>query len=205
MTIKKIHYVSGLTISVFIGLHLFNHFMSFWGPAAHISTMETIRLVYRNVFVETLLLLAVLTQIVSGIRLFIRKRTEVYGPFDRLQIFTGLYLALFLVIHLSAVMTGRFVLRLDTNFYFGAAGLNTFPFNLFFIPYYSLAMISVFGHVAAVHKNKMKRSVLGASPGQQAVWILIFGFVLSGILIYGLTNRFNGFQIPKEYKVLTGN
>lgn len=205
MTIKKIHYVSGLTISVFIGLHLFNHFMSFWGPAAHISTMETIRIFYRNVFAETVLLLAVLTQIVSGIRLFIRKRTEISGSFDRLQILTGLYLALFLIIHLSAVMTGRFVLRLDTNFYFGAAGLNTFPFNVFFIPYYSLAVISVFGHVAAVHKSKMSLSVLGISPGKQAIGILIFGIVLAGILIYGLTNRLNGFQIPKEYKVLTGN
>ncbi|RHX84193.1 hypothetical protein [Leptospira stimsonii] len=205
MTIKKIHYVSGLTLSVFIGVHLFNHFMSFWGPTAHISTMEILRFVYRNPLVETLLLIAVLTQIVSGIRLFIRKRKEVTNSFEQLQILTGLYLALFLTIHLSAVLTGRSVFHLDTNFYFGAAGLNTFPFNVFFIPYYSLAIISVFGHVAAVHRTKMKRSLLGASPGQQSVWILILGVVLAGFLIYGLTNRFNGFQIPKEYKVLTGN
>ncbi|AOP36335.1 hypothetical protein A0128_20160 [Leptospira tipperaryensis] len=205
MTIKKIHYISGLTLAVFIGLHLFNHFMSFWGPAAHISTMENLRLLYRNPIVETLLLLAALTQIVSGIRLFLEKRKDVSSFFDRLQIATGLYLALFLIIHLSAVLTGRFVLHLDTNFYFGAAGLNTFPYNIFFIPYYSSAVISIFGHVSAVHRNKMKRSVLGASPGQQAVWILISGIILAGILNYGLTNRYKGFEIPKEYKVLTGN
>ncbi|MBM9498703.1 hypothetical protein JWG44_00345 [Leptospira sp. 201903071] len=203
--IKKIHYFSGLTLAVFIGLHLFNHFASFRGPDAHISVMENLRFIYRNPVVETLLLFAVLTQIVSGIRLFLQKKKEISKTFDRVQIATGLYLAMFLIVHLSAVLTGRFVLHLDTNFYFGAAGLNTFPFNVFFIPYYSLAVISVFGHIAAIHRNKMKLTVLGASPGQQSVWILIVGVILAGILIYGLTNRFQKFKIPNEYKILTGN
>ncbi|MBM9578151.1 hypothetical protein JWG45_13420 [Leptospira sp. 201903070] len=203
--IKKIHYFSGITLALFIGFHLFNHFASFWGPEVHRFVMEKLRFVYRNPFVETLILLAVLTQIVSGIRLFIRKRKKNLETFDRVQIATGLYLVLFLVIHLSAVLAGRFILRLDTNFYFGAAGLNTFPFSIFFIPYYSLAVISVFGHLAAAHRNKMKLTVLGVSPVQQSVWILILGIILAGILIYGLTNRFQQFQIPKEYKILTGN
>jgi hypothetical protein len=40
-------------------------------------------------------------------------------------------MALFLIIHVSAVLTGRFILHLDTNFYFGVAGINNFPFSLF--------------------------------------------------------------------------
>lgn len=67
MTIKKIHYISGLTIILFIGLHLFNHLFSLFGAEKHIELMNSLRVIYRNIFVEAILLLAVLTQIISGL------------------------------------------------------------------------------------------------------------------------------------------
>jgi hypothetical protein len=102
-------------------------------------------------------------------------------------------------------MTGRLILKLDTNFYFGVAGLNTFPFNLFFIPYYGLAIFSFFGHIAAIHRKKMKISILGVSPIYQSKIILITSFLLIILIFYGLTNHFRGMAIPKEYKVLVGS
>jgi len=101
-------------------------------------------------------------------------------------------------------MGGRFFLNLDTNFYFGVAGLNTFPFNLFFVPYYGLAILSIFGHIAAIHSQKMKNSIFGWSPKQQANFILIKGIVLTVVIFYGLTNGFSGVEIPQEYNVLIG-
>lgn len=136
---------------------MFNHFISIFGAGRHISVMKNLRLFYRNMFVETTLLLAVLTQIISGLKLFISKRKTATTSFDKLQIWTGLYLAVFFVIHLSAVFAGRLYLHLDTNFYFGVAGLNSFPLNLFFIPYYGLAIISFFGHLSAVHNSKCNK------------------------------------------------
>jgi hypothetical protein len=112
--------------------------------------------VYRNVFIETLLLAAVLVQIITGLWLFNKGRKWASTFFEKLQIWSGLYLAIFFLIHLSAVLGGRWVLHLDTNFYFGVSGLNTFPFNLFFIPYYGLAVMSFFGHIAAIHQRKMR-------------------------------------------------
>ena len=132
---KKIHYISGLTIAIFIGLHLFNHFCSIFGADKHIIVMSSLRHSYRNMFVESILLLAVLVQIISGFKLFKTKRSIATSQFDKLHIWTGLYLAMFFIIHLSAVLSGRLFQHLDTNFYFGVAGLNSFPFNLFFIPY----------------------------------------------------------------------
>jgi hypothetical protein len=111
---------------------------------------------------------------------------------------------LFFLIHLSAVLGGRFILKLDTNFYFGVAGLNTFPFNLFFVPYYGLAIVSFFGHLAAIHHKKMQKTVLGISPNTQSKAILAFGIGLTFIIFYGLTNEFKGVEIPKEYQVLIG-
>lgn len=202
--IRKIHYFSGLTISVFVALHLCNHVWSIAGAEQHIELMNTLRLLYRNPLVEILLLTAVFVQILSGINLWRRTRKTMTKDFEKLHIYTGLYLAFFLFIHVSAVLGGRFYLKLDTNFYFGVAGLNTFPTNLFFIPYYSFAILAFFGHVASIHSKKMKRSLLGLTPRQQSIFILIVGFFLTILILYGLTNKFNGVIIPPAYKVLTG-
>lgn len=204
MTTKNIHYISGLAITIFIGLHLLNHTWSIFGADRHIEMMNNLRLLYRNIFVETILLLAVLVQIVSGLKLFKTNRKTAISQFDKLHIWAGLYLAIFFVIHLSAVLGGRFILHLDTNFYFGVAGLNSFPFNLFFIPYYGLAIFSFFGHIASIHNKKMKQSIFGLTPKRQSFAILTFGFILTIVIFYGLTNHFNGVTIPKEYNVLIG-
>ncbi|MFH7003459.1 hypothetical protein [Flavobacterium bizetiae] len=204
MTIKKLHYISGLTITIFVALHLCNHFISVFGAQDHIEMMNTLRLFYRNLFVETILLLAVALQIISGLKLFKTNRKLVLSKFDKLQIWTGLYLAIFFIIHLSAVLSGRLFLKLDTNFYFGVAGLNSFPFNLFFIPYYGLAILSFFGHIASIHNKKMEQSIFGLSPKAQSIIILVFGLIMTIVIFYGLTNHFHGVTIPKEYEVLIG-
>ena len=204
MTIKKLHYLSGLTITIFIGLHLFNHACSIFGAERHIEVMNSLRLFYRNIFVETILLIAVLVQIVSGLKLFRTKIKTAASSFDKLHIWSGLYLAIFFIIHLSAVLGGRLVLHLDTNFYFGVAGLNSFPFNLFFIPYYGLAILAFFGHIAVIHDKKMNQNILGLAPNGQAKAILVFGICLTIVIFYGLTNHFNGVEIPKAYNILIG-
>lgn len=204
MTIKRIHYISGLIITIFIGLHLFNHAYGIFGADKHIELMNTLRVIYRNVLVECVLLCCVILQIYSGLKLFWVNRKTATTLFNKLQIWTGLYLAVFLVIHLGAVLAGRFYFHLDTNYYFGVAGLNTFPLNLFFIPYYALAIFSFFGHIAAIHNQKMKHTVFGLNPNQQSVSIIIFGMSLAVLIFYGLTNQFKGVDIPKEYNVLIG-
>ncbi|WP_395066164.1 hypothetical protein [Flavobacterium sp.] len=204
MKTNKIHYISGLAITIFIGLHLFNHFCSIFGTERHIEMMNTLRIFYRNIFVESILLLAVFVQIVSGLKLFITSKKTAISNFDKLHIWSGLYLAIFFIIHLSAVFGGRFFLKLDTNFYFGVAGLNSFPFNLFFIPYYGLAILSFFGHIASIHNKKREQSIFGLTPIRQSKVILIFGFSLTILILYGLTNHLKGVTIPVEYKILTG-
>ena len=204
MTIKKLHYASGFSIAFFVGFHLFNHAWSILGADQHIELMNTFRLFYRNIFIESVLVISVLVQIVSGLKLFRQKRKIAISAFEQLHIWTGLYLAFFFIIHLGAILGGRFLLHLDTNFYFGVAGINSFPFNLFFIPYYGLAIISFFGHIAAIHSKKMKQTVVGLTPNSQSIAILIFGFLLTIIIFYGLTNHFRGVPIPEEYNILIG-
>ncbi|MFK7775121.1 MAG: hypothetical protein AB8F94_23470 [Saprospiraceae bacterium] len=202
--IKKLHYFSGITISVFIGLHLFNHFYSVFGIEKHIELMNSLRLFYRNILVESILLIAVVIQIYSGLKLFFVKRKLAPTFFERLQIWSGLYLSFFLIFHVTAVLGARWFLELDTNFYFGVAGLNTFPFYIFFIPYYGLSILAFFSHVAAIHHSKMKQTLFGITPSQQARFILTFGIIWTMLIFYGLTNHFNGVTIPAEFDVLIG-
>ena len=201
---RKIHYFIGLFVATFVVLHLFNHTLSIFGADMHIEVMSLMRLFYRNIFLESLLLLAVAMQIFSGLRLFIQKRKITKTFFDKLQLLSGGYLAAFFLIHVGAVLTGRLILRLDTNFYFGAAGLNEFPINLFFVPYYALAIIAFFGHIAAVHQSKMHSNVMGLTPLGQSYLILFFGIFLTILILLGLTNFLQGIDLPLEYKVLAG-
>lgn len=86
-----------MIITIFIGLHLFNHFCSIFGAEKHIAVMNNLRPIYRNIFVETILLVAVLAQIISGLKLFTSNRKLAVSKFDKLHSWTGLYLAFFLL------------------------------------------------------------------------------------------------------------
>lgn len=201
---KRIHFISGIIITIFISLHLYNHLYSLTGVNKHIEVMEILRVFYRNLFFEVLLLFSVLIQIISGVKLFLIKRNSAKTFFEKLQLWSGSYIAVFFVIHLTAVFVGRLFLKLDTNIFFGIAGLNTFPLFLFFIPYYGLAIISFFGHIASIHNFKIKKRIFGISPNKQSYIILFLGVFLSLLTIYGLTNGFKGFEIPRQYTIIKG-
>ncbi len=112
VTIRKIHFVSGIALTIFIGLHLSNHLASIAGVERHIEWMNALRHFYRAPIIEFLLLTTVLMQMCSGIRLFLSKRKTTKIGFEKLHVFSGLYLAVFLVIHVSAVLAGRFIFTL---------------------------------------------------------------------------------------------
>lgn len=204
MQIRKLHYYSGILLTIFISLHLFNHLCSLVSIEKHIEVMNALRIVYRNVFVEILLFAAIILQITSGLKIYKQVRKKGSFFFDKLHVLSGLYLGFFFIFHVGAVLAGRYLFKLDTNFYFGAAGLNTFPHNLFFFPYYTLAILSFFSHIAAIHSKKMKKSILGFTPGQQGLFIIIKGVVITCLILYGFTNHFNGYTIPKAYEVILG-
>ena len=201
---RKLHFYSGIILALFIAFHLLNHLVSLAGPELHIQFMDTLRQVYRFPAVEVVLLLAVVVQIFSGLRMYWPLRKAKMGFWHTLKIRTGLYLAFFFLLHVTAVLAGRTLLELDTNLYFGVAGLNSFPLLLFFVPYYGLAIFSFFGHLAANHRYKMRRKVMGMSPLIQSQFIVGLGIMSVFLLMYGLTDGFQGLEIPAAYEVMVG-
>ena len=185
---KLIHYYSGLTLAVFIGFHLLNHLLILHSEALHIKFMKSARKIYRNRIVESLLLLAVLVQVISGITLVILKWNKVENYFDRIQITSGLYLSFFLLNHLLAVLRGRYKLKMDTNLYYGAGVMNMWPQKLFFIPYYSFAILFFFFHVACVHRIKMEKYAGLSVATKQAFLIMGIGMLVTLLVIIKMSN-----------------
>lgn len=206
---KRLHTLAGSLIAVFIVAHLLNHLSAWWGESVHLATMEQLRRVYRHPIVEGLLLAAVLLQVVSGLRLCWQHRglARARGShppnisnWRRLQWWSGLYMAFFLVNHLGAIMVGRHLLELDTNLYFGAAGLNSFPAILFFGPYYSLGILAFFAHLSAIYQQKMYCNLLGLSPKTQASLLLGIGGLVTLWVMAALTGQFKGLALPAAYQ-----
>jgi succinate dehydrogenase/fumarate reductase cytochrome b subunit len=162
-TIKRLHRLSGLGLASFLLLHITNHLFALGGPALHITVMNLFRHVYRFKPVEALLLMCVLFQIVSGIMMVFRKGFARQPFYVIIQVLSGLYLSFFMIFHVNAVMMGRYKWAVDTDFYFAAGVANNYPEKVFFIPYYTLSLVTVFAHIACVHFIKRKEKINGLS------------------------------------------
>jgi hypothetical protein len=116
-----------------------------------------------------------------------------------LQATSGTYLAFFLLVHISAVLVGRSVLGLDTNFYYAAAGFHVQPFQLFFAPYYFLAVVALFTHLgcAAYWRVRSQPRIV-----RIATVALPMGLGSAAALLIGLSlaGKIEPMDIPAKYK-----
>ena len=192
---KKVHYISGIFLIVFITGHLLNHLMILVSPELHISFMEIFRKFYRLPPVEILLYMAVLIQVFSGTKLLRKKWNNVQSIWDRLQIYSGMFFIYFLIIHPMAVLYGRYIWHLDTNLYFGASVLNVNPLVYYFTFHYGLATIAFFTHMACIHRVKMQSYTSIHLAANQARLLIVLGLIISFLIVYNMM----GIDIPKEY------
>lgn len=199
---KKFHYFSAMVITVFTFFHLLNHLTALHSIEAHIYVNSLFRMVYRNPIVETILMMCVAFQVFSGLSLWRNSRKYAQNLFKKLQLWSGLYLSLFLIGHPIAVWVGRLQLHLDTNFYFGAMVLNVFPYVILFFIYYTLAIMSIFSHLAAVHYQKMQQYTSEPKAKRQSYAILGFAAVITLLILFAFTGGFQGIEIPQAYKYL---
>lgn len=189
MSSRKFHRLSACFLAMYIVLHLGNHLVAVAGVHAHLAFMQAIRPLYRNAVVEPLLLACVLFQCGSGIWMVLRGWKKRSGLVAWLQAGSGLYLALFLLVHVGAVLFGRAALRLDTNFYYAAAGFVLMPYVLFFAPYYFLAVCALFTHLGCAaywqveaRSPMVRRLAIGVPAAVGLVLAVLIDLALSGVL-----------------------
>ena len=151
MRAKQIHRFTAIILGVFIVSHLFVHLFAIGGINTHLKALDSIQWIYRNPIGETLLVLAIAVQIVTGWkRLKAKKKSP--NKWAKAQVYSGLYLIMFLIIHTGATIFTHNIFGLETDFYWAAGSMNISPIKYFFWPYYFLAITSVFVHLAcALH------------------------------------------------------
>lgn len=198
LKLRKAHRISAFVILTFAVLHILNHLISLYSIDAHINFMAIARKLYRNIFFESVLIGLIGFQIISGIYFFVAGIKERKSFIENLQAFSGLYLSFFLGIHVSAVLIGRMVLKLDTNFYFAAAGFFNTSTVYFFAPYYFLAVFAIFCHIGCAFYWLL------IEKGQdEAIKMVYFfaaiGFIISAAITLSLAGKIHDFQIPLKY------
>lgn len=196
--LRALHRASAWVIVVFAALHVGNHLAAVRSVDTHVVVMQALRAVYRQPVIESLLLGSVLVQIVSGTGLVVRGWRTRVGRVAWLQALAGLYLLFFLVVHVSAVLVGRGVFGLDTNFYFAAAGFHVSPYAWFFAPYYTLAVLALFAHLGCAwywrfYVSAPRRAAIGLASA------LVAGSVASVAIVLLLAGMFERLAIPVKY------
>jgi hypothetical protein len=198
---RRLHRLCARVLVVFLAMHLFNHLAGLFGVDMHEQVQDILRLVYRNTFTEPLLLLCVVMQWVSGMRTAwgLRAVSAQLGLVERIQVGSGLVLGSFLAIHVAAVLTGRWVTGLDTNFYFAAAGMHVEPFAWFFGPYYFLG-VSALG----IHLSCAVWWRLGHWPNRSRRWmaaaVATTGVLCAALLVLLLAGLVVPVQVPQTYR-----
>lgn len=204
MLVRTIHRWSAGVLVIFLSVHLANHLVALAGVSAHLATMELLRTVYRAPIVEPVLLAAFAIQITTGLTRVVAGWQARSGRVAWLQAGSGLYIALFLVIHVAAVLTARSD-GVDTNFHFAAAGLHVAGYKWFFAPYYSLAVASVFAHVGCA-LYWMQQDRADAVAAQRAITVMIgLGVIAAGLIVSMMAGFIVPVTVPGPYLAAFGS
>lgn len=161
--------------------------------------MESARLFYRYPLVEIFLLSCVIFQIGSGSWFVFKGWKSRKGRVPWLQAASGAYLAFFLLVHVAAVLIGRLLLDLDTNFHFAAAGFHVEPYIFFFAPYYFLAVLAFFTHLGCAAYWGFNASSIKVRKGV-IVGATLAGSAISFLIVLSLAGYIHPVEIPTKYK-----
>ena len=192
--LRRLHRFNAAALGIFIAAHLGNHLVLTVGAGAHIAFMDLLRAVYRIRVVEAAIVLLFIAQIALGLALAFR-RGRPQGNWAWLQTLSGLYLAFFLCQHIAAVFWARSAFAaFDTNVYWAAAVVHRPPLSLYFIPYYGLAVMSVFTHIAAALHFRQPHS-----ESRLPAFVLGSGVLTSALILTALTGLVRPISFPPAF------
>lgn len=159
VTARQAHLRVALFLGLFLIVHFATHFAALGGLERHSAMLAIGRAAYRIPLVEALLVAALALQVTLGVTL-VRgmARWPQQGGWRKAQKWSGVVLAVFIVLHTSAALGSRWLFGLDTNFYWAAGTLTIAPLKYGFAPYYSAAVIALVTHIiAALHVRRPAR------------------------------------------------
>lgn len=148
---RVMHGITALILVVYVAFHLTNHLFAWQGAAAHAAVMDAGRKIYRAPFIEPILIIAMLFQVVTGLMLAWRWSAQRLDFHKRFQVASGIFLSVYILGHLNAVFTfARWFYGIPTGWDFATGapnGLIHDPWSVRLIPHYALATFLIIGHV----------------------------------------------------------
>jgi len=163
-----------LIVLIFLGWHLLNHASAAFSPEFNQATMVLLRKWYRSEFVQPVLVILMLFQVVSGMILLWRATAGSADLYRTLQTSTGVFLAAFIVSHLNAVfILARTVMKVDTTFLWASGapvGLLPDVWNVRLIPHYSLGVWFVITHIGLGLRGVLLAHSVSPSAANRVAW-----------------------------------
>jgi succinate dehydrogenase hydrophobic anchor subunit len=192
MRVKQIHRLTAVILGIFILSHLGVHLTALISKETHFKALDIVQVAYRHPVMEALLVIAILTQIITGFKR-LRLKRKLKDKWARLQVASGLYLIFFLLNHTGAALYTHHIFEVETDFYWAAGSLQISPIKYGFAIYYFLAVLSVFVHLAAALHFGWK----GSSPRLEKA-ISISGALVAGLIIFGFWGVLYDVTIPAD-------
>ena len=195
--LRRAHALSAWIVGAFVLVHLANHLAALGGVLMHKAFLQAARTVYRQPVLEALLLACVALQCASGLAM-LATRPWPRLPLARLQALAGVAVFLFVVVHLTAVLSARRPPAIETDFHFAAAGMHVPAWAGFFVAYYAAGVIVLFVHLgcALQRRHGAGWQLVGAMTGLGTGIALVIVGCLGGWLI--------DVEIPARYLVPFG-
>lgn len=179
-------YVAVGLLILFLASHLLNHVFGLVSSEKHTSVMEVLRVIYRNAWVEPVLIALVFFQVLSGLVLWRPRTAEPTDFLGTLQTASGAYLGMYLVAHVNSVFTLARYFDVDTNWDWATgapAGLAADAWNVRLIPHYSLAVFMLLAHLACGLRIVMRAHRVPELHVGRLTWSLVFAGALVAIVI----------------------
>lgn len=149
---RVVHGITAVVIAAYVLFHVSNH-LFFWAGEARYNAVQSLgEGIYRQSWLEPLLVVLLLMQCVTGMRLFWRWSAR-RGDFIRtLQLATGIYLLVYITGHMDSVFVfSRSYLSSPSDWAFATgapAGMLHDAWNIRLLPHYFLGVFLVLTHLA---------------------------------------------------------
>ncbi len=188
MNWELIHRWNALLVGAFIVTHLGVHLMAVASPEAHSMGLGTMQQFYLDPRYQTVLLLAMLIQIVSGyaeLKLFPKTGWRV------VRNLSGAYLMLFMVLHVASVFYARYVEFVPTDFYWVAGSFAYEPIKYAAMAFYGLGVFSFFTHMIAVWVLAWK-----GMPMKFLASLWVFAVATTALILLAFAGLLYDIEIP---------
>lgn len=163
---RLVHGATAAVIVLYIAFHLVNHLFFLATPATYDAVQKIGEAVYRNAYVQPLLVMLLLLQTVTGMRLFWRWSARRGDFYRAVQLATGMYLAVYIVGHMDSVFVyARSYLAIPSDWAFATgapAGMIRDAWNIRLLPHYFFGVWFVLVHLACGLRSVLL--VHGAAP-----------------------------------------